>query len=173
MRYGRWETLGEKRGRRLLCRCACGVERYVLDYNLKNGVSSSCGCHKSEVIIARNKARAFKPKKTVVRMFDPVQGKEVLAQYLTEPRFMSKYRVEDSGCWEWLSTKAEGRAQIRVGGKYRPAAVISFLLFVGPIKEGYLVCHTCDNPGCVNPEHLFQGTHMENLSLATSTRKNL
>lgn len=129
------------RGHRItwLCICQCGKEKIALGEKLQCGKTKSCGCIRLPEVPEANEKTKRKIKKFT-------------------------YINTRTGCWEWQKYKNElGYGYTSYRGKQLKAHRVSWIVFRGEIPSGVCVLHKCDNPKCVNPDHLYLGSMKDNV----------
>jgi len=132
-------------GRRAMwrCLCFCGNETIVRGKYLRSGHTKTCGCMRRPAV----------------------------------DRFAEKVALTDSGCIEWIGSLHHGYGQFRPDGAVTGDSLVrahrwSYEYHVGPIPEGLMILHSCDNPACVNPQHLRPGTGSDNMRDAVERRRH-
>lgn len=95
-----------------------------------------------------------------------VGGPHLARRFTPEERFwLWAIKADGDACWEWIgwTDGDEGYGRFMVDGKRIRAHQFSWVLHFGPIPDGLDVLHKCDNPPCTRPDHLFVGTHLDNM----------
>ncbi|MDO8534234.1 MAG: HNH endonuclease signature motif containing protein [Xanthobacteraceae bacterium] len=142
-----------------ICECDCGNRKSVAASSLGR-MTKSCGCYRSETSklprerICLGCGKKFKTRTTKI---------DYVVCSLSCRIKLGIKKKSQSECWPWVHLQdKDGYGEFWFSGKKYRAHRVAFAIEKGGIPHGKGVLHSCDNPPCCNPDHLYIGTVVEN-----------
>ena len=127
----------------------------------QGGVCSVDGCENTA--IKKGLCDKHYNRKRVHGNVDAVVRERVSPNVSLEDRIINNVKInEETGCWEWQKNTCRGYGKMTYKGVKESVHRLSYSTFVGEIPNNMFVLHSCDNPCCCNPGHLYLGRHKEN-----------
>lgn len=122
---------------------------------MNDAICPNCG---NSLVKKRSRPPKYCDKSCASQHRERVRAKPIIE------RLLAQRRLTSAGCWEWTGAVRPpmGYGTITINNTSHSVHRISYEIWRGPIPRGMCACHSCDNPPCFNPAHLWLGTKGDN-----------